>query len=208
MHSFQRRQVGNSLSLQVKSIAASLPAATSRTPGELLQLSLVSCIPCRATGPTICPCRLLPAQFRFFNPTNARTGEISVTLSVTKPNLRHHAVLDLGRALPIFPRQLSIEPRIQLHQLLADGFDLLLGRQGLQWLSPIAGRLACSRAGWAGGEAGLAGGRCYGLRVAVRRSRLGQCGNRVVVTEDGSKCCETLNGRGNRNSSNCHGSHG
>ena len=31
---------------------------------------------------------------------------------------------------------LPIEPRIQLHQLLADGFDLLLGRQGLRGFDP------------------------------------------------------------------------
>ena len=43
----------------------------------------------------------------------------------------------LGVAFLIAARDLPIEPRIEFHQLLADGFDLLLGRQGLRGFHPL-----------------------------------------------------------------------
>ena len=64
-------------------------------------------------------------------------ARISVTLSVTNPISRYHAVLDLGRPFQYGFLHLPIKPRIQLHQLLADGFDLLLGRQGLRGFDPL-----------------------------------------------------------------------
>ena len=61
----------------------------------------------------------------------------------------------LGVLPSSIPVNLPIKPRIQLHELLADGFDLLLGRQGLRGLHP-----------------GLEGGRFPGLRAAGRRLSL------------------------------------
>ena len=112
------------------SSATSLAAATSRTV-------------CRLLGQ-------LPEQLRPFSPTNARTGEISVTLSVTKPNSVTTPFSILGVPFASNTRHLPIEARIQLlNFLLTASICFSAGRAATSFIhcwkagSVGVGTLAC-----------------------------------------------------------------
>ena len=94
----------------------------------------------------------LPLQLKMCNPSNARTGEISVTLSAAKRSSVTTPSSMLYHGLPV-------EARIEFLQSLDDGVHLLLGGQGGNLLHPFL-------------EGGVFRGRLLGYRLQHRTNRL------------------------------------
>ena len=64
-------------------------------------------------------CQLLPRQFKFFNPGNARTGEISVRLSDTNPSSVTTPFTIFGVPIPSAPVTLPSKPGFSSISFLA-----------------------------------------------------------------------------------------